>query len=379
MGVTIREKPKGSGIWWAFISNNGNRRSKRIGTDRKLALEVAEKLRAKLALGEVGIVEKKQSIPSFKTYSEKWLEDYIKKVRSESTHKRYQEVLKIHVNPFIGNVRIDELRRGEVRDFFLKLKGNGTSVSTIRTIRNVISGTLNYAVDDELIQANPVVGITRRLQLQSKKSKIESFTAEEVRILLDACQVHYPEFYPFFLCAFRTGMRLGELLALKWGDIDWNGRFIRVSRSYKLGRLTPTKTGKNRRVDMSDQLMAVFRELLTLRKKQAIKQGNLALVEFIFHRTGKLIEQNTARDVFKRVLRKAGLRESHPHECRHTFASLLLTAGESPVYVKEQLGHESIQMTVDIYGHLIPGANRQAVNRLDSVAPSLHPEKMEQR
>lgn len=85
-------------------------------------------------------------------------------------------------------------------------------------------------------------------------------------------------------------------------------------------------------------------------------------------------------NIFKRILKKAGLREIRIHDMRHTFASFLLTQGESPVYVKEQLGHHSIQMTVDIYGHLIPSSNRQAVNQLDdenSNAPYIHPEKRE--
>ncbi|MEN6440579.1 MAG: site-specific integrase, partial [Syntrophobacter sp.] len=107
-------------------------------------------------------------------------------------------------------------------------------------------------------------------------------------------------------------------------------------------------------------------------------KGGIPVSENIFQRNGKMIEQNFIRKVFKRILTKAGLREIRLHDCRHTFASLLLTDGASPVYVKEQLGHTSIQMTVDIYGHLIPSANRQAVNRLDSsVAPSPHPAKAE--
>jgi integrase len=90
---------------------------------------------------------------------------------------------------------------------------------------------------------------------------------------------------------------------------------------------------------------------------------------------GKIIEQNYIRRIHKRILDKAGLRKIRIHDLRHTYASLLLSQGESPVYVKEQLGHHSIQMTVDIYGHLIPSSNRQAVNRLDDLdAPYTHPE-----
>jgi len=179
--------------------------------------------------------------------------------------------------------------------------------------------------------------------------------------------------------AFRTGMRMGELLALQWGDIDWKGRYIEFRRSYKLGKITPTKTGKIRRVDMSDQLLQTLRRFLVKRKEEDLSSGTGEVAEVIFHRDGKPMEQNFIRRIFKRVLSKAGLREIRFHDIRHTYASLLLTEGASPVYVKEQLGHSSIQMTVDIYGHLIPSSNRAFVNRLDlrPTAPQLRPPEKE--
>jgi integrase len=241
--------------------------------------------------------------------------------------------------------------------------------------RSVIGGPLSFALDEELIPSNPASGITKKLQLRrDRKIEIEPLTGEEVALFLDTCSPHRPEYYPFFLCALRTGMRLGELLGLQWGDVDFHGKFIRVSRSYKLGRLTPTKTGKIRRVDMSNELLDTFKALYLARKKEALKSGVGEVVETIFHRGCKPMEQNYIRRVFKRLLTKAGLREIRLHDIRHTVASLLLSDGASPVYVKEQLGHTSIQMTVDIYGHLIPSSNREMVNRLDSQQSATQPQ-----
>jgi integrase len=173
-------------------------------------------------------------------------------------------------------------------------------------------------------------------------------------------------------------MRLGELLGLQWGDVDLHGKFIRVNRSYTLGRLTPTKTGKIRRVDISNQLLHTVKALHVAPKKAALKSGVGEVVETIFHRGGKHVEQNHIRRVFKRLPVKAELRKIRLHDIRHTFASLFLSNGASPVYVKGQLGHTSIQMTVDIYGHLIPSSNREMVNRLDS-QPSRNPPKLKRR
>jgi integrase len=241
----------------------------------------------------------------------------------------------------------------------------------ISLIRDVISGPLGYAVDEELIPGNPVSGILKRLRLErEKRITIEPLNEQEVSLFLDTCANHFREFYVFFLCAFRTGMRLGELLGLKWVDIDWNGKFIRVERSYKRGNLDKTKTGRTRRVDVSDQLEEALKALLIERKKEAVKAGSPAPLNFVFQRNGRPMEQNYIRRIFKRVLVKAGIREMRFHDIRHTYASLLLSQGESPVYVKEQLGHQSIQITVDVYGHLIPSSNREAVNRLETPQPA---------
>lgn len=235
-------------------------------------------------------------------------------------------------------------------------------------------------MDEEIIATNPVTGIFKHLKLErDRKLSKDPLTYEEVDLFLECCQKHFADYYGFLLCAFRTGMRLGELLALKWGDVDFNQKFIHVQRSYKRGYLGKTKTGKFRRVDMSDQLVTALKKLRTVRKKEALKLGLREPVEIIFHQDGNHLEQNFVNRLFKRILKKAGIRVLNFHYIRHTYASLLLSNGESPVYVKEQLGHSKIGTTVDIYGHLIPSSNREAVNRLDnphSNAPHPHPAKM---
>lgn len=375
MGVKVRERPSGSGIWWIFIDHQGTRKAKKVGKDKKLATEAAKKIEAKLALGDMGIMEEQLKSPIFREYAETWLHGYVKGMRRHSTFMRYQDILTRYIYPALGNKPVDEIRRGEIRDLLLKLNTRGLARATICLVRDVISGPLSFAHDEELIPVNPIVGITKRLQLRREKKKvIEPLTGEKVGLFLETCAIKTPDHYPFFLCAFRTGMRLGELLGLRWGDLDWHEKFILVQRSYKLGRMTPTKTGKVRRVDMSDQLIGAMGSLYTERKREALQEGRGEVVETVFHRAGKPMEQNYIRRVFKRILVQAGLREIRLHDIRHTFASLLLSDGASPVYVKEQLGHSSIQMTVDIYGHLIPSSNREMVNRLDSQLSATQPQ-----
>lgn len=373
MGVKIRERPIGSGIWWIFIYHHGKRKAKKIGKDEKLAKEVAKRIEAKLTLGDLDL-EKQSKVPTFGEYSQKWL-TFIKMNRRESTYERYDQVLRDHILPVFKNKTLDSITRGDVRDFLIT-KSDKLDVSVLR---DVLSGVLGFAVDDELIKANPIIGITKKLDLKKDKSEdVDPLTEADLSLFLDTCKDLAPEYYPFFLMAVRTGARLGELLAIRWGDLDFSHKiilesgevkerpFIWIKRSYRRGRFTPPKNGKSRKVDMSNQLRDALKEHLTREKTEALKQGLGEVPELVFHRNGKVIEQNYIRRIFKRVLSKAGLREIKFHALRHTFASLLLSKGESPVYVKEQLGHHSIQITVDIYGKWIQTERSAGVNRLDT-------------
>lgn len=374
MGVTAREKPKGSGIWWVFINHQGQRKSKKIG-DEKTTRKVAEKIKARLVLGELDVLKPKRNIPLFKEYCHLWLEAYVKPTKRVTTHQRYSGLFINYLKSSLGDMPINQIKRSDIRELLLSIKAKGLSKSSVSAAKNVISGTLEYAIDDELISYNPTLGILKKLNLDDRKDRepVSSMTPDEVALFLSICLNHEPLWYRFFLCSFRTGMRLGEVLGLHWGDINWNGKYIHVKRSFRHGRITRTKTGTTRRVDMSRQLVEELRNLQLVRKKEALKSGNNEIVDIIFHTHGGYSSQNSIRNIWKRVLKKAGLPNVKLHITRHTYASILLSNGESPVYVKEQLGHSSIQMTVDIYGHLIPSGNRKAVDALDDAAPKRTP------
>lgn len=384
MGIKVREKVAESGFFWVFINHRGTRRSKKVGSEDK-ALEVKKKLDAKITLGAFKIAateEDKSEVPVFKTYAKLWLDDYIlglvrQEKRRQSTYDRYRTILDKCVSPAIGKMPLDRIKRGDIRNMLLRYLKQGKSASLICLIRDVTSGVMGYALDEELIQVNPVVGITKKMNLdRDKKADVKPLMPDEVSQFLGKCAETQPGHYPFFLTAFRTGARLGEILGLQWGDISWSGKFIEVQRSFKNGTISPTKTGRVRRVDMSDHLIETLRKLYTERKKHALQTGAGAVIESIFHNDrGEPIAQNSIRNVYKRILRGAGLQDFRFHDIRHTFASLLLSNGESPVYVMEQMGHSSIKMTVDIYGHLIPSSNRQAVNQLDENEPIPHPNR----
>jgi Phage integrase family len=196
-------------------------------------------------------------------------------------------------------------------------------------------------------------------------------TREEAAHLVAISALHFPRWHPWILFALRTGLRLGELLALRWQAVDFHGGFILVDQNLVRGILTSPKSHQRRRVDMSQQLSAALLHWRRRLRARCLKKG-VEMSEWVFpSRQGPALEERNVQHVFTRMLLKAELRKIRIHDLRHTFASLLLQHGESVVYVKEQLGHSSIQITVDTYGHLIPGANRAAVDRLDDAPVQL--------
>jgi len=231
----------------------------------------------------------------------------------------------------------------------------------------------NHALEDGHVNCNPCQGLMRSIRTEKgeRLEKVSFLTRGEVALLLEACQEHFSAHYAFILLLVRTGLRLGEAVALQWGDLDFHGRFVEVRHTYSTrSRRTYTpKSGKGRRVDMSRMLTDTLKALHLARKKETLGKGWGEVPAWVFINEGGTMmdPDNFRRRVWEKLLTKGDFRHVRIHDLRHTFASLLIQQGESLAYVKEQMGHHSIQVTVDIYGHLVPGGNKAAVDRLDEV------------
>jgi integrase len=241
----------------------------------------------------------------------------------------------------------------------------------------------NEAIEAELVESNPAARLGRFTRIaKTPDTKGVSLTQEEVRQFLEAASDVCPEYYPLFMTALRAGLRRGELVALQWGDIQFGtseddpNRFILVQHNYVRREHTTTKSKKPRRVDLSKELRAVLLQIRDQRLLSAYQAGkNNIVCELVFPSPdGSILDpDNLYHRFFLPVLAKAGIRKIRLHDLRHTFGSLLIQAGASLTYVKEQMGHSSIQVTVDTYGHLLPGANVSFVDKLDTPAPENAP------
>jgi len=366
MGVIVKQRAKGKGQpWWVYICHQGKRKALKVG-DKAAADAVASKIREQIKTGALNLAPQKQ-IPTFEEYATHWLEGYGATHLKYSTLKSYQSVLKHHLNSGFAPRPLDAITRTDIKDLINTKLKHGYTPNTVAHIKALLSGILTYALDEGLIPTNPASRLGKLIKIKERKADVSPLTREEAKAFLEAMSIHSPRYFPFFLCALRTGMRLGELLGLEWGDIDFRGGFIEVRRAYFKGRLITPKNGKLRRIDMSRQLSEVLKGLHINRKQETLAKGWGEVPAAVFvNEVGRILDgDGLRRRVFKRTLEKAGLRDIRIHDLRHTFASLLIQQGESLAYVRDQMGHHSIQITVDTYGHLVPGANRQAVDRLD--------------
>jgi integrase len=377
MGVKVRER---SGAWWLFIDHRGQRKAKRVGVGpagKKAAEMAAIKIQARLAEGETRLLD--EGSPRrllFGDYARQWLNLVATPACKFSTVRSYAVNLRRHVLPVLGGTPLGAVTRADCRRLIAACRSTGLSPKSIENICRTVSSILSQAVEDGHLSANPAFRLGRYYrQADHAKPEIQPLDREEVQRFLDLARQQTPREYPLFLCAVRTGMRLGELLGLQWGDVDFRGRFLEVRRNRVAGRTTTPKNGKKRRVDMSAQLTEGLKALHVTRKEETLRWAWGEVPQWVFcNELGRPLDGDNLRHrVFYKVLAKAGLRRIRFHDLRHTFASLLLQNDESLVYVKEQLGHSSIQVTVDTYGHLIPGANRAAVDRLDD-ATSRNPD-----
>jgi integrase len=306
-------------------------------------------------------------------YAEHWLA-LIHPTIKPRTHRRYRELLTIHVFPAFENRRLADLQRGQIARYLAEKLTSNLSRNTVRNIHATLRAMLRGAVNDGLIVANPASELGRQLRLVTSKSgrqeEIKAMTRAERERFLETAEEYTPRFAPIFRTLASTGMRLGEALGLQWAEVNFIQNEIRIRHALgENGKVDTPKSGHGRTVDMSSVLSDRLQRLAVQRKAETLAAGSTEVPVWAFCTTvGTPFSAPNVRDAMSRVLKKANL-PAHftPHCLRHTYASLLLQQGESIVYVQRQLGHASIQLTVDTYGKWLPMGNKAAVDRLDYV------------
>jgi integrase len=371
MGVRVKYW---KGSWWVFVNHQGRRKAKQIG-DHETAVKIAKAIRERIARGDLQLGSSADE--TFKTYAAEWLKGSTGNLKA-STIAFYTDNLRRHVYPLLASRAIGSITRADCRELVATARGKGLRLNTVRGINRTLSVVLSQAVEDEKLSANPALRMGKHLRRGDEpEHTIEPLSAADAALLVETAEKHFPRWHPWVLCALRTGLRLGELLALQWGDVDWNGGFLTVQHNIVRGVVTSPKSHQRRRVDMTPQLKAALLAWRRLQRRRWIKKGK-SLPPWVFASLeGTALEERNVRHVFTRMLEKADLRQIRIHDLRHSYATLLLQAGAPITYVSQQMGHRDASITLRVYAHYLPDASRREVDRLDALQLSATPAQPE--
>lgn len=326
--------------------------------------------------------------PRLREAAEAWLEGAMAgvilargdKPYKPSTLRGYRRCLEVEVLPVFGSARLDEIKKGELSELVMSLSRRGVGASTVRNIVVPLRAVYRHAIDLDHVPAalNPTRGI-RVPAGSGRRQRVAA--AAEIERLLAALDLRDR---PLWATAIYAGLRRGELMALRWADVDLAAGVIRVELNYDPGakQMVSVKSlaGQDRKVPicaaLRDELLAHRQRAGGRARGLVFARGSLAIAAR--GNNGAPHRPFGDQSVVQRANRmwaKAGVAPIGLHDCRHTFASLTIDAMAAaatfnPKLLQSVLGHASIQQTYDRYGHLFPGAERELGRMLDHLLGS---------
>jgi integrase len=352
------------GRWCASITLENRRRKYLYGKTRR---DVQEQLKIALREQQQGtlLTTPYQTMQQFLT---QWLETHRSHVRVR-TYERYEQFVRLYLIPAIGHVQMQKLTAIQINNLYASL-GKRLSSSTLNTLHMMLHKALEDAVRWGLIVRNvsDAVSAPRR-----EHYEIHSLTLEQAQQLLAAAKGDSLE--ALWMLALTTGMRRGEILALKWQDISFAQSMLQVRRSFTRAPgnryiETEPKTQKSKRSIMLASVTVETLKQHRVRQLEAKLQAGPDWIDndLVFCTSlGTPINPNWVLERFKKLLQKAALSHMRFHDLRHSAATLLLSLGVHPKIVQELLGHNRIQETMDTYSHVLPTLQGESVKRLGDV------------
>jgi integrase len=323
------------------------RRVRRVAPiqNRRAAERLEHELREELLGADGAVKPGPASVPTLKEFAQRFVETYARNNNKPSEIENKESILRVHLVPALGHLALNAIKPPDVEIYKSRKLNEGLARKSVNNHLTVLRRSLAIAVEWGLIESVPVI---RWLELPPPE--FDFLTIVEARRLIEAADA---EWRCMIIVAVRTGLRLGELLALRWVDVDLDGGRLVVRRAAARGVIGTPKNGKAREVPLSEQAADALRN-------QQPRRG-----EFVFCTpAGSMLTRGATKWPLKRALARSGLRTIGWHVLRHSFASQLVMRGAPLKSVQELLGHSTIEMTMR-YSHLSPDARRDAVRLLD--------------
>jgi len=356
------------GLWVATITHEGKRLFRYGGTKKA----VMDKLNALKRKQDDGI-QLVSSGMSMKDYLNGWLE-MVKPTLRHKTYDAYESFTRVHLIPRLGHIKLNKLAPEHINRAWSRMLKEGHSATLVQHCHLRLSKALHDAEDRKLIANNPMQFVAK-LRVEAKE--VNPLSLEEIPQVLEVAKG--TEYYSIIHTALHTGMRRNELLGLRWKDINLEEAVLHLSRSIYRAKggvtehqTTKTKSG-NRPIDLTPSSAIVLRKQWELQKGEAILHGyKMTGNSPVFIRTtGEPLLPYAVTHGFKQIVRKLGLDDVRFHDLRHTHATIMLLQGVHPKVVQERLGHSKMSTTMDLYSHVMPSMQKDAVQRFDMALETL--------
>jgi len=353
--VTGSIHKKGQAYYLVFrhVDASGRRRQKWVAAGR--SKREAEKRLTEL-MGEIHAGTYRELKKStFAGFARVWLESYARTRTKPSTLKSYETIINANLIPAFGDMAMTDIT-AEIIQRYVTTRLERVKPKTVINELVPLKEMLKHAVRWGYLKLNPAREVERP---RIEREEMAYLTPKEVNLFLRHVT---PRYHALFLTAVMTGLRRGELLALRWGDVDWNNNQLWVRRSLWKGQLlTPKSKLSARRVDLTPSLII---ELKKHKLASPISPQDLVFC----NADGNPWEPDAlVKRQFLPALRRAGIRQVRFHDLRHTNVALRLAQGQPIKYIQHQLGHSSIQTTLDRYGHLMPDIGAEQAMKLDNI------------
>jgi integrase len=339
---------------WLVVLKRGTQRKKKAfgkgGENLNRAFKAAELLAAKLGL----TLEKQDAEKTFGEMAKEWFELNASRWKP-GTIERYECIIRDFLRP-LEKMLLTEVAKVQVKQLLAELL-KIRSPKTVEVIHAVISGIFTEAIELGYTERNPAHGLLKRV-LPAKRKRVRNlpdpFTQQDLGLFLEAAWSKLSPPYPIILEVMAmTGMRLGEALMMNEENLDKANCQYFIKEAVRAGVVGTPKTGE-RLIDLDQETIEKLEVHIKMMRKRALAEGRL-LERYLFPGvTHRMIQR-----AVETACRAARLRRRNPHDLRHTYATILLMDHISPAYVQKQLGHSSISITVDLYGHWIPGEGKK--------------------
>jgi integrase len=355
---------RADGRWVAAVSLGGTRRKWLYGATRQ---QVAEKLTSVLRSQQQGLPVAQGREP-LAAYLMRWLETVRPTLRVR-TWERYEQILRVHVLPELGRTPLARLGPEQVQRMYASRLEAGSSAMTVRHVHAVLHRALKQALRWGLVPRN-VVELAD--PPRAPRHEIRTLNEGQTRALLDGASGDRLE--GLYVVAVTTGMRQGELLALRWRALDLETASLQVRATLQRSRegvafAEPKTNSSRRRITLTKAAVAALRRHKVRQAEERLRLGEgWSASDLVFTNTaGHPIDGSDLLRSFHALLAGLGLPRIRFHDLRHTAATLLLGRGVHPKIVSEQLGHAQIAITLDTYSHVTPTMQREAAEVLDAL------------